>query len=160
MRTTSADTIIRGVTAREVFDFLADYRNIARIQPQFTSVKLVSEIERGLGAVMELQGKFRGMPMEVRSRIITFTPPRRIVSIIEGTVLSRNTWELEELDTDPPSTRVSTIVDYKVGGPLGKFFTGIASSLFHRELESMTRESLRLLEECLTVRDQGLGSRG
>ena len=149
MPTTSAATTIRGVSPQEVFDFLADYRNIGRIQPQFSSVKLVSEIERGLGAVMELQGKFRGMPMEVRSRIITFAPPRRIVSIIEGTILSRNTWELEELDTDPPSTRVNTIVDYKVGGPLGKFFTGIAASLFHREIESMTRESLRLLDECL-----------
>ena len=149
MPSTSASTIIEGATAQEVFDFLADYRNIGRVQPQFTSVRLVSEIERGVGAIMELQGKFRGMPMEVRSRIITFSPPRRIVSIIEGTILSRNAWELEELDTNPPSTRVSTIVDYKVAGPLGKVFTGIASSLFHREIEAMTRESLRHLEGCL-----------
>ncbi len=150
MPTTSAATTISGATPQEIFDFLADYRNIGRIQPQFTSVKLASEIERGLGAVMELRGRFHGMPMEVRSRIITFMPPRRIVSISEGTVLSRNAWELEGLGTDPPSTRVSIIVDYKVGGPLGKVFTGIASSLFHREIESLTRESLRHLEECFS----------
>ena len=147
MPRTSATTNIRA-TADEIFDFLADYRNISRIQPQFTSVKLASEIERGVGAVMELQGRFHGIPMDVRSRIITFTPPRRIVSISEGTVLSRNTWELEEQGTDPPSTKVSFIVDYKVGGPLGKVFTGIASSLFHREIESLTSEALRRLEEC------------
>jgi carbon monoxide dehydrogenase subunit G len=147
MPSTSATRTIAGVTPQEIFDFLADYRNIGRIQPQFTSVKLAGEIERGVGAVMELRGRFHGMPMEVKSRIITFTPPSRIVSISEGTVLSRNAWELEELDTDQPSTRVSFIVDYKVGGPLGKVFTGVASSLFHREIESMTREALHHLEE-------------
>ena len=146
MPRTSATTDIQA-SSQEIFDFLADYRNIGRIQPQFASVKLAGEVERGVGAVMELQGRFHGIPMDVKSRIITFTPPRRIVSISEGTVLSRNAWELEELGTDPPSTRVSFIVDYKVGGPLGKVFTGIASSLFHREIEALTSESLRRLEE-------------
>ncbi|HUP28420.1 MAG TPA: SRPBCC family protein [Chloroflexia bacterium] len=131
----------------EVFDFLADYRNISRVQPQFTSVRLISPVEQGVGAVVELQGRFHSMPVRVHSRIITFVPPRRLVSISEGTILSRNAWELEPLDGQV-GTRVTFKVDYKAGGPLGAVFTGIASSLFHREIEAMTGESLRRLREC------------
>lgn len=136
-------------SAEEVFDFVADYRNIPRLQPQFSTAKLVGEQERGLGAVVELSGRFHGMPMKVKNRIITFTPPNRLASISQGTVVSRNIWEFEAVEegSSGPATRATLTIDYKVSGPFGKLFTGVASSLFHNEIQQMTDESLRRLGE-------------
>jgi uncharacterized membrane protein len=97
---------------------------------------------------VEMQGRFRGMPMRARDRIITFTPPRRMVSISEGAVTSRNTWELKPEGEDGEKTRVSLKIDYKVGGgKLGGLFTGMAETLFHREIQRMTEESLDRLRD-------------
>jgi ribosome-associated toxin RatA of RatAB toxin-antitoxin module len=138
-----AAEIVVPASAEKIFDFLADYRNIPGLQPHFTEVKLASDHERGLGAVVELRGTFRGMPMRVRDRIITFSPPRRLVSISEGTVTSRNTWELSPSEENPEQTRVSLKIDYKMGGGvLGGLFTGMASSLFHGDIQKMAEESL------------------
>ena len=133
-----------------IFDFLADYRNIPRLQPHFDSAKIAGEIERGLGAVMDLRGSFHGLPINTRERIITYTPPHRLVSIGEGAILSRTTWELRPLERDAdqgkPVTTVSVSVEYKAGGPLRGIFTGWAMSLFHKEIQGMTDDSLRRLQ--------------
>lgn len=131
-------------TAQEIFDFLADYRNIPRVQPQFTAAKLVSDFDRRVGACVELVGRFRGVPMTVRNRIVTYSPPYRLASISEGTVLSRNVWELHPLK-EGGTTRVIFTVDYKVGGALGGLFTGVASTLFNKEIQEMTDASLHRL---------------
>jgi hypothetical protein len=61
-------------------------------------------------------------------------------------VLSRTTWELRPISDGPhPVTEASFTLEYKVGGPLGHLFTGIASSLFSKEVETMTEESMRRL---------------
>jgi uncharacterized membrane protein len=134
-----------------VFDFLADYRNIPRLQPQFVSAKLAGEIERGLGATMDLHGSFHGLPMNTREHIVAFTPPHRLVSIGEGAILSRTTWELKPAGKDgDPVTEVKVSVEYKAGGPLGGIFTGWAVSLFHKEIQQMTDESLRRLRAFIT----------
>lgn len=144
-------TIEVAAAPEAIFDFLADYRNIPRLQPHFDSAKIAGEVERGLGAVMELRGSFHGLPINVRERIIAFTPPYRLVSIGEGAILSRTTWELGPLEKDAddvkpgPVTMVSVSVEYKAGGPLGGIFTGWAMSLFHKEIQEMTDESLRRL---------------
>ena len=151
----TASTLVLA-SAEKAFDFIADYRNIPRLQPQFASAKLASELERGQGAVVELSGRFHGMPMRVKNRIVTFNPPRRLVSISEGTVLSRNVWEFEVVDTEVPTTRVSLSIEYKVAaGPFGKLFTGVASSLFHNEIQEMADESLRRLSTLLTQGSAG-----
>ena len=144
MPTVQATADIEG-SAQEVFDFLADYRNIPRVQPQFNAARLVGDRERRVGACVELVGRFRGVPMQVQNRIVTYSPPYRLASISEGTVLSRNVWELQPLEHDPGSTRVTFTVDYKVGGALGGLFTGIAASLFNKEIQAMTEEALRNL---------------
>ncbi len=134
---------------QKVFDYLADYHNIPRLQPHFESARLLTEEAQGVGAVVELHGQFHGMPMRVQNRIITFTPPTRLVSISEGTVLSRNVWELRpaEQDGNKDATEVTFSVEYKISGPLGGVFTGLASSLFHSEIEEMADESLRRLQK-------------
>ncbi len=134
--------------AEAIFDFLADYRNIPLLQSQFSSARVISENERGPGAIVELQGRFHGVPMRVQNRIVTFTSPSRLVSISEGAILSRNTWELRPLaSSDEPATEVTFSVEYKISGPFGGLFTGIASSLFHGEIEAMTHESLQKLRD-------------
>jgi ribosome-associated toxin RatA of RatAB toxin-antitoxin module len=150
MPTVAAQVVVT-CEAEKVFDFIADYRNIPRLQPHFSTVTLSGEKERGLGASVEMRGRFKGMPMRVRDHIVAFSPPRRLVSISEGTVTSRNTWELQPLDGDPAKTRVTLKIDYKMGGGLlGGLFTGVASSLFHDEIQAMTEESLRRLRELMS----------
>jgi uncharacterized membrane protein len=70
------------------------------------------------------------------------------VSISEGTVTSRNTWELKPEGADGEKTHVTLKIDYKVGGgALSGLFTGMAQSLFHREIQRMTEESLQRLRD-------------
>lgn len=135
-------------TAEEIFSFLADYRNIPRLQPHFSSAKLMSKQEVGLGAVVELKGRFKGVPMHVHNRIIAFSPPYRLVSISEGSILSRSAWELHKVESDPPLTRVTLNVDYSLRNVLGGLFMGMGSALwplFQLEIQRMTEDSLRRL---------------
>lgn len=136
----------------DIFSFLADYRNIPQVQPQFTSARLTSERERCAGACVELIGRFHGVPMRVQNRIITYAPPNRLASISEGTVLSRSVWELKSVPSQsaPSTTCVTLTVDYKVGGALGGLFTGITSAIFHNEIQAMTNESLCRLQSFFT----------
>ena len=86
--------------------------------------------------------------MKATNRIIAYDPPLRLVSISEGAVLSRSTWELQELGGDPPSTRVTLTVDYKLANQLCGLFRGVGSVLwpiFNREIQGMTDDSLRRL---------------
>jgi ribosome-associated toxin RatA of RatAB toxin-antitoxin module len=138
--------------AEDIFDFISDYRNIPRIQPHFTSARLLSTAERGVGAVVELEGQFHGVPLRVRNRIVTYAPPHRMVSVSEGTVLSRNTWELEPVGDDPTATSVTFTLEYRIVGALGGLFGGLMESLFHREMQTLTEESLRRLREVFRQR--------
>jgi ribosome-associated toxin RatA of RatAB toxin-antitoxin module len=148
MPTISSTTIV-STGPTEAFDFIADFRNIPRLQPHFTSAQLVGEPERGLGATVALDGRFHGFPMKARNRIIAYSPPWRLVSISEGAVLSRSTWEFEELTSDPPATRVKLTIDYSLRKVAGGLFMGVGSALwplFNREIQGMTDESMRRLQ--------------
>ena len=144
-----------GATAEEAFNFVADYRNIPRLQPQFLSATVVSEQARGLGAVVALDGRFHGMPMQVRNRIIAFSEPERLVSVSEGAILSRSTWEFEPVSDDPLTTRVTLTLEYSLRKVMGGLFMGVGSALwplFNREVQGMTDESLRRLRALLADR--------
>ncbi len=148
MPTVSASSIIPA-SRDQVFEFLADYRNIPKLQPHFASARLVSEVGRGQGAVVALEGRFHGIPMHAQNRIIAFDPPRRMVSISEGSVLSRSTWELASAPGNPSVTSVSLTIDYKIKAGGGGLLGGLANSfsnLFHREVQGMTDDSLRRLK--------------
>jgi ribosome-associated toxin RatA of RatAB toxin-antitoxin module len=129
----------------EIFDFLADYHNIPRLQPHFDKVRLVSEKERGLGAVVELKGRFHGVPMTGHNKIVAFQRPFRLVSISDGTVLSRNTWEVRPLALPDPACEVSLSIEYKFSGGITRLLAGVASPLVHGEIPEMTEEALRRL---------------
>jgi ribosome-associated toxin RatA of RatAB toxin-antitoxin module len=148
MPTITATTIV-SATPEEAFSFVADYRNIVRLQPHFTSARLASEEEYGVGAEVELAGHFHGIPIKARNRIIAYAPPTRHVSISEGQVVSRSTWEFEQLAADPPSTRVTLTLDYKMADGLGGLLASMLWPIFNREIQGMTNESMRRLEEFL-----------
>jgi len=135
-------------SAEEAFDFIADYRNIPRLQPHFVTATLVGDVERQVGAQVDLDGRFHGIPMRARNRIIAYDPPVRLVSVSEGTVLSRSTWELQQVGDDPATTRVTLTVDYKLRSSLGGLLMGSSlGSLFNREVQGMTDDSLLRLGE-------------
>lgn len=150
MPTVSASAVVP-VTAEEAFNFVADYRNIPLLQPHFSSARLVSDVEKGVGAEIELEGRFHGMPMRVRNRIIAYVEPLRHVSVSDGTVMSRSTWHIEQLSAEPASTRVSLTVDYKLRetrGILGGV-GGMLWPIFNREIQGMTDDSLYRLQKLL-----------
>jgi len=145
--TVSASALV-AACAEDAFEFIADYRNIPRLQPHFVTAKLVGDMDRQVGANVELEGRFHGIPMKVHNRIVAYDAPFRMVSVSEGTILSRSTWELQQTSDDPPTTRVTLTVDYKLGGSLGGLFKGVGSALwpiFNREVQGMTDESLHRL---------------
>lgn len=156
MPTVSASAIIPA--GREsVFDFIADYRNIPRLQPHFASARLVSQVDKGTGAVVALDGRFHGMPMRAQNRIIAYDPPKRMVSISEGSVMSRSTWELQPYPGDENSTTVKLTIDYRFkqdGGLLGGL-TRSFGQLFHGEIQGMTDDSLRRLKEVFSTQKSG-----
>ena len=157
MPTVSASIVV-AATAEKAFRFIDDYRNIPRLQPHFSAVRLVGDIERGVGAQVALEGRFHGIPMKVHNKIIAHREPARLVSISEGAVLSRSTWELEQLDGPAPATRVTLTVDYKLEKALGGLFMGMGSALwplFNREIQSMTTESLHRLRDILAGAHKG-----
>lgn len=150
MPTVRASAVVHA-SSRAIFSFIADYHNIPLLQPQFTSARLVSDVERGLGANVELRGHFHGIPLHVHNRVISYSPPRRLVSVSEGAVASRSTWEIEEAAGEPPSSRVTLTIDYKLGNSFGSLFMGVGSALwplFNREIQGLTNESLHRLRLC------------
>ena len=148
MPTVTATTIVPA-TADEAFGFVADYRNIVRLQPHFSSARLVSAEEHGVGAEVDLNGHFHGIPIKARNRIVAYSPPDRHVSVSDGQVLSRSTWEFEQITADPPVTRVTLTLDYKLREGIGGMIASVLWPIFNREIQGMTDESMKRLREFL-----------
>jgi hypothetical protein len=60
--------------------------------------------------------------------------------------MSRSTWVFEQLEADPPSTRVTLTLDYKMREGLGGMLASVLSPVLNREIAGMTEESMRRLE--------------
>jgi uncharacterized membrane protein len=67
------------------------------------------------------------------------------VSISKGTVLSRSTWQLDELHGPEPATRVTLTIDYKLTGGLLGGLGGPFAMYFQHEIKGMTEDSLKRL---------------
>jgi uncharacterized membrane protein len=132
------------------FAFLADYRNLPRIQAEFSSVRLLTPQQpEGQGAQIEAKGSFRGMPITAHMTIVQFERPHLLVSDTAGAVRSRSTWRFREqpgpTPGDPVRLRVSVTVDYEIAIP-GLSFIG---HLVQRDLDGMTQDALRRLKVLL-----------
>jgi len=128
-----------------VFGFVADFHNLPRIQAEFSSVRLLSPHPSGLGAQVEAQGRFRGLPITTRMTIVEFAAPHLLVSDSSGTVRSRSTWRFRELAAtadSPAQVRASLAIDYEIALP-GLAFLG---NVVHGDVELMTTEALQRLK--------------
>jgi uncharacterized membrane protein len=142
-----AHFILVNAPPERVFAFLADPMNIPRIQSQFSSVNIVTEKHRGLGAAIDARGRFRGFPITARMDIVGFEEPQLLVSDTTGAINSRTTWRLRPApESAAPDgsipTRVTLIIEYTVSIP------GLAllGNLVHSDVDSMTIDSLRRLK--------------
>lgn len=129
-----------------VFDFVADYRNLPRIQAHFKSVRLLTAQAHGTGAQLEAHGSFHGLPLTVQMRIVDYRPPHLFVSDSEGGVRSRSTWRFSEqpgaIPGAPPRVRADLAIDYQINLPGLSLFGGLVQG----DLSAMTADSLRRLK--------------
>lgn len=152
-----------------VFAFLADYRNIPAMQPQFQRVRPLTAVTYGAGATLELHGHFRGLPITAQVHIVQFEPPHLLVSDSTGAVRGRTIWRLTsgpapappsppaplppgEGSAPPPPlvTRASLTLDYELAVPgLGRLLGGFVAG----DVEAMTVESLKQLKRLLEGRE-------
>jgi hypothetical protein len=143
--------ILVNVSRETVFDFLADYRNIPRFQPQFQTVRPVTAVTRGLGATLDLRGSFLGLPIAAQMHIVGFEPPHLLVSESSSGVRSHTTWRLTAVppvhpETAAATTRAHLTVDYEITLPgLGRLVGG----LLQHEIEELTVQSLKRLKMLL-----------
>jgi hypothetical protein len=154
-----ARLVIVNAPLERVFAFLADYRNIPRMQPQFQRVQPLTAQSSGAGATLELHGQFRGLPITAQMRIVQFEPPHLLVSDSTGAVKSRTTWRLTVVPPPAPpaplsagqgsalsppiATRAALTLDYDLAVPgLGRLLGGFVAG----DVEAMTVESLKQLK--------------
>src|SRR3954452_11673953 len=110
-----AHFILVNAPPERIFAFLADPMNIPRIQSHFSSVNIVTEKRRGLGAAIEARGRFRGFPITARMDIVGFEEPTLLVSDSKGAVSSHTTWRLRPAPEAPTPdgsipTRVTLVI--------------------------------------------------
>ena len=141
-----AHFILIDAPIERVFDFVADYHNVPRMQTHFKSVRLLSAQERGQGAQIEALGSFRGMPLTAQMTIIGFDEPHVLVSDSTGGVRSHTTWRFDAhpgaTPDTPPRTRAAVVIEYEITIP----GLSLLSGLVHRDVDHMTMDSLRRLK--------------
>ncbi len=141
-----------------VFAFVADHRNLPRVQAQFKSVRLLTQQAEGPGARIEARGAFHGLPLTVEMTIVQCEPPHLLVSDSAGGVHSLSTWRFVEqpgaVPGAPSRVRASLTIDYEVKVPGAGLFGG----LVQRDVDTLTIDALRRLKTL--VEAEGLGVRG
>jgi uncharacterized membrane protein len=128
-----------------VFAFVADFRNLPRLQSEFKTVRHLAGPAEGLHAQIEARGSFRGLPLTAHMTIVGFEPPRVLVSDTTGGIDSRSTWSFREEqppDAPLPLVRVTLVIEYELRLP------GLAllGGLVHRDVDRMTSDALRRLK--------------
>ena len=141
-----AHFILIDAPIERVFAFVADYRNLPRIQAQFKSVRLLTATADGPGAQVEARGAFHGLPLTVQMTVVEADPPHLLVSHSAGGVQSRSTWSFREQPAETPGAaphvRVTLTINYEVHLPGFKLLGGVVQ----HELDSLTIDALRRLK--------------
>ncbi len=144
-----AHFILIDAPIRQVFDFVADYRNLPKIQAHFKRVHLLSPEAEGPGARIEAYGTFHGLPLSAEMSIVDYEPPHLIVSDSTGGVQSHSVWRFrEEPPAAPgaaPRVRAVLAIDYEVHLP----GLGLLGGLVHHELDGLTIDALRRLKRLM-----------
>jgi uncharacterized membrane protein len=137
-----------------VFAFVADFRNLPRIQSEFKTVRHLAGPTEGLGAQIEAQGAFHGLPLTARMTIVGFQPPQALVSDTTGGIDSRSTWSFraeQPPGAAQPLVRVTLVIEYEVRLP----GLGLLGGLVHRDVDRMTSDALRRLKSLMEGQSEG-----
>jgi ligand-binding SRPBCC domain-containing protein len=110
------------LAVEEVFAFYGEARNLARITPPWLGFEVTTPgpIEMGVGTLIEYRLRLHRVPVQWRTRIEAWEPPRRFVDVqIRGPyALWEHTHEFEE--DGPAATIVRDRVRYSLPfGPVG-----------------------------------------
>jgi uncharacterized protein YndB with AHSA1/START domain len=133
-------SILIDAPVEAVFEFVADPRNTVRYQREFSTFEPIGQPRRGLGMTVDARGKFKGIPVRARLRVVEFVPNERIVSRSIAFLKSRAEWHFAE---EEGGTLVRFVAQYDWPIPLP---ARAMSWLLEDEIEAMTEASLRRLK--------------
>jgi hypothetical protein len=135
--------IIRGVTAREVFDFVLDDMQYTKADTKIVRITKVADTDDGMIAIEE--GKFFGLPGSVVTRY-RWVPFKRInVTLVHGVLKSLNaSFDVEEVEG---GTRVHHVEEMEMGmGPVGQLFDAGFRNWLENSVRQEVSEIKRLME--------------
>jgi polyketide cyclase/dehydrase/lipid transport protein len=135
--------IIRGVTPREVFDFVLDDTQYAKADTKVVRITKIADTDDGMIAIEE--GKFFGLPGSVVTRY-RWVPFKRIdVTLVHGVLKSLNaSFDVEEVEG---GTRVHHVEEMEMGmGPVGQLFDVGFRSWLENSVRQEVSEIKRLME--------------
>ena len=142
----TAQSIFIDAPVGEVFEFVADYRNIVRFEKHFSKVERQPGPAYGTGMVLDCRGRFRGVPVRVKLRVIEFVENRRIVSQSIAGLKSLLEWDFSEEDG---GTRAKLFANY--GWPFPLIPKHLKDSI-REEIDEMTADSLRELKRLIEAK--------
>jgi uncharacterized protein YndB with AHSA1/START domain len=146
-------SILIDAPVQRVFEFVADPRNTVRYQREFSHFEPIGTPRYGLGMTVDARGKFKGIPVRTKLRIVEFVPHERIVSRSVAFLKSRAEWHFSE---EEGKTLVRFVAHYDWPLPLPRWSVG---RILEHEIEAMTELSLRRLKQLVEEerRDAGRG---
>jgi uncharacterized membrane protein len=144
MRHFSARTFIQRPPA-DVFDFLADYRNVPRVLEGVSRWEPLGRDERGTGARYRVEMRTFGIPLGAVLRLDEWRRPYRISWVSEsGLVEQSGGWTLAPKDT---GVELELRLSYKPpGAALGNLVAGRVEGLVRRRLQTALERIRRELE--------------
>ena len=133
-------SIVIEARVEEVFRFVADYRNTPLYQRQFSRFERVGPVCHGTGLTLDAHGRFKGVPVHARLRVIEFIENQRIVSTSVKGLKSEAVWSFTPMGS---ATRVTFKATYAWPIPL---LSGALRRVLIGELEEAAESSLRELK--------------
>ena len=140
----SAQTVI-GRPPGEVFAWVADHRNVARVLDGVRRWEPLGDLSRGLGARFAVAMQVLGLHLENVLVLDTWDEPRAIGWRSEsGFIGQSGGWRLEP---DPGGTQVTLTIEYRPpGGALGGLVAGQVDAIVRGRLEAALDRMKDILE--------------
>ena len=138
------EAFIKGVTAREVFDFVLDPAQYTKADTKMIWVTKLADTEDGM--VAREDGRFLG---RFKGSVVTHyrwdAPTSIDVKLVHGVPEDIHAWfEIEERDG---GTHLRHVEEMEFGhGPFGKLYDAVGRKWFREQVAQEVREIARLLE--------------
>ncbi len=141
-------TVLVMAPLSEVFEYVADYRNVAKFEKRFSRVEPLPGPRYGLGTTLDTRGWFHGVPVRAKLRTTEFVENQRIVSNSISGLKSTLEWEFAE---ENGGTRVKMAASFDWPLPL---IPRHIKEAIQEEVREMTAASLCELKRLLESGDQ------